>query len=626
MNQVVPSPPPFRSTSRRCQPAGIRNPRSFRSDPRRSRCHDIRRQTQSPNAACFTSLPRCHTPTLPSCAAVHSTDAGAMNPGPGWSPIRISPQASPCPSPRLREARRRPRYNRRQEHEGLQKRAQEKINEQVQENQENQRHCPHPRHPEESAPPTSHPASLDGLSLPFHEGSTITDPISRTHYTLVKLIGRGAYALVWRARRSTDSVLVALKCLSTKSLTPAQRELQLLEIELHARSYKQAPASVVPFYGSWKHPSSPWLWLCMGNCPSGDLFTWLTAGAGSASSLFRANCPLRRRYWLEILTAVREIHSVGVSHRDLKPENFLISAKNTILLGDFGLATADTSSDDWECGSRPYMAPEVRNYPQSNSSNSAPYTPHLADTWSLGIVYLNLLYRAPAWSTPDETCPAYSSFLSDPDNWLRDVKGVEKAEERDWLIQRVFVPESARCTAAEWLEWEQGRNLSRQRILANKMDAGTNANLGEEAQVTPKVTDMKITEKHDSHSAPTSTMSTKSRHTPGHHYRQTSWADDEDWNSVMDFSTPLVFEPVGKASGKSSLIGEKDGKEPLVKKIIQESVEVCHQDEENPFVVIAAAPSPTPSTNLIHSFRLLQTKCSSSSSSLSCSTSSEVNR
>lgn len=688
MNQVIPSPPPFRSTSRRCQPAGMRNPRNIRSDPRRSRCHDVRRHTPSPNAACFTSLPRCNTPTVSSSAGFHSTDNASTSPGvdfgkqatkaagaAGWNPIRISPQASPCPSPRLpREARRRPRYNRRQEQEERQKRAQEKaLDKQVQgratlksHQQDGQPHHPQPRHPEESAPPTSHPASLDELSLPFREGSTITDPASLVHYTLVKLIGRGAYALVWRARRSTDSVLVALKCLSTKSLTPAQRELQLLEVELHARSYKQAPSGVVPFYGSWKHPSAPWLWLCMGNCPSGDLYTWLTAGAGSSSSLFRPNCPLRRRYWLEILTAVREMHSVGVSHRDLKPENFLISAKNSILLGDFGLATADVSSDDWECGSRPYMSPEVRNYPQLDldSSNpvpasSAPYMPHLADTWSLGIVYLNLLYRSPAWSTPDETCPAYASFSRDPETWLRDGKGVEKVEERDWLIQRVFVPESARCTAAEWLEWEQGRNLNarqgiswdKSNLVANQggHDQANGATVMAVSGKTVRIDNAKITESHDTpshHSAPASTTSVQSRITPCHHYRQASWADDEDWNSVMDFSTPLVFDaPVVKKKStpvKCKGTKEKDGKEASAGKERREEAEaeVRHQDEENPFMVgnqtqeeesctglatlsdVLSLSHRTPSTNLIQSFRLLQTKSSSFSSSSSTSSSS----
>lgn len=296
------------------------------------------------------------------------------------------------------------------------------------------------------------------------------DPETRSHYALEKVIGRGAYALVWKARRTADNKSVALKALSTESRTPEQREFQRQEAELHAEAFARAPSSVVPFHGSWVQHDDRWVWICLANCENGDLYTWLTEGPGSSPNLAPH---LRTKFWMEILTAVQQVHELGVGHRDLKPENFLISTKNSILLSDFGLATKEERSVDWECGSRPYMAPEVcdRFWQASSASASAadsdgdgeppsqeqePYDPRAADVWSLGVVYLNLLHLCSAWSSPDASCRTFYHFVRGPDAWLEDA-GVENRQTREWLLTKVFVKPSQRCSVAEWVEFEKSR-------------------------------------------------------------------------------------------------------------------------------------------------------------------------
>ncbi|KAF9920336.1 hypothetical protein BGZ65_011349, partial [Modicella reniformis] len=119
----------------------------------------------------------------------------------------------------------------------------------------------------------------------------------------------------------------------------------------------------------------------------------------------------------QVLEGVSQVHRCGVAHRDLKPENFLIEfadGQYTVKLTDFGLATTDSESDEFECGSKPYMSFECRN------GVDAMYDGQKADIWSLGIILINLLYHRCPWSDP---CPqdsyTFSEFLKSRVDFLQ---------------------------------------------------------------------------------------------------------------------------------------------------------------------------------------------------------------
>lgn len=61
------------------------------------------------------------------------------------------------------------------------------------------------------------------------------------------------------------------------------------------------------------------------------------------------------------------IHNQGVVHRDLKPENLLLDVTGQIKISDFGLCSVfrykgQTRQLSEQCGSLPYVAPEVFYY------------------------------------------------------------------------------------------------------------------------------------------------------------------------------------------------------------------------------------------------------------------------
>lgn len=108
------------------------------------------------------------------------------------------------------------------------------------------------------------------------------------------------------------------------------------------------------------------------------------------------------RWMNELADAVRFLHSQGIVHRDLKPENVLLTAHDSIKLGDFGLAREYTvlkeggSASDQAvmqhmktsymgtvCGTICWMAPEVFN----NHYTQA------ADVFALGLIFYTILTR-----------------------------------------------------------------------------------------------------------------------------------------------------------------------------------------------------------------------------------------
>jgi serine/threonine protein kinase len=86
----------------------------------------------------------------------------------------------------------------------------------------------------------------------------------------------------------------------------------------------------------------------------------------------------------QMLLALDYLHSKNIIHRDLKPRNILTSDCNVaglkFKLADFGISKIVTLSQAalTNCGTRLFMAPEIKNVDQQDG-----YTNKI-DIWSLG--------------------------------------------------------------------------------------------------------------------------------------------------------------------------------------------------------------------------------------------------
>ena len=94
-----------------------------------------------------------------------------------------------------------------------------------------------------------------------------------------------------------------------------------------------------------------------------------------------------RRYFQQIVLAVKYLHKKNIIHRDLKPENILIDKKNNcIKITDFGLSTLINRKDQVLhdiAGTTDYLAPEV--------IKQTGYLGQSADIWSCGVILYNCI-------------------------------------------------------------------------------------------------------------------------------------------------------------------------------------------------------------------------------------------
>lgn len=173
-------------------------------------------------------------------------------------------------------------------------------------------------------------------------------------YELVAEIGRGATAVVWRARDNALERYVAIKePLLREGMSPEAREEYLARF-----------ASECKIIGSLNHPNI--VMTFDAGVFDGRPAAVMELVEGETLAQMLARGPLSANealdYTLQVLSGLAYAHARGVVHRDLKPANVFVTPAGRIKLMDFGIACApgDTMRGrlGGVAGSPGYLAPE----------------------------------------------------------------------------------------------------------------------------------------------------------------------------------------------------------------------------------------------------------------------------
>ncbi|KAI8067179.1 kinase-like domain-containing protein [Gongronella butleri] len=242
------------------------------------------------------------------------------------------------------------------------------------------------------------------LSPTYPAGHIIGD-----QYLIQKNIGTGAYAKVYLARDllQKEPAFYALKTLPSCTNNAKQRGLQRTEIGLHTR-LSPHPHIIQLDKVLRLHEHELTTHMVMEYSAEGDLFSAITE-----RHLYTNQREMIRQVFLQIIAAVQHCHRHGVYHRDLKSENILVFDGGwSVKLADFGLATTDTISKDYGCGSTFYFSPECQG---DFDTARQGYLTAPNDVWSLGIILINLVTGRNPWHCAALRDPTFCMFLMNPD-------------------------------------------------------------------------------------------------------------------------------------------------------------------------------------------------------------------
>ncbi|RME77114.1 MAG: FHA domain-containing protein, partial [Planctomycetota bacterium] len=199
-------------------------------------------------------------------------------------------------------------------------------------------------------------------------------------YEVVGVIGRGSYGTVYRGRRRSDGLPVAIKVLPQDEAGGSQEAVARFLREIEALGQLDHP-NLVRVYGAGE--GERFVYLIMELCEGGSLKQVLAE---------HGKLPVEQALEIAIQLAdgLEHAHARGFAHRDVKPENVLIAGDGTVRLCDFGLVKAIGSRADQGLtrpgegfGSVAYMAPEqVREAHRADDR---------ADVYALGSTLYHML-------------------------------------------------------------------------------------------------------------------------------------------------------------------------------------------------------------------------------------------
>ncbi|KAK0666104.1 putative nitrogen permease reactivator protein [Cercophora samala] len=237
-----------------------------------------------------------------------------------------------------------------------------------------------------------------GGQIPFDNDHGLSSKYGK----LGKVLGAGAGGSVRLMKRAEDSTVFAVKEFRPRHSYETEREyVKKLTAEycmgssLHHGNIIET-LDIVQEKGKW--------YEVMEYAPF-DLFAIVMTGKMAREEV---TC-----CFLQILSGVTYLHSMGLAHRDLKLDNVVVSERGIMKIIDFGSAHVfkypfETSIvlASGIVGSDPYLAPEV--YDEKK------YDPQAVDIWSLAIIYCCMTLRRFPWKLPRLTDSSFKLFAADP--------------------------------------------------------------------------------------------------------------------------------------------------------------------------------------------------------------------
>ena len=223
-------------------------------------------------------------------------------------------------------------------------------------------------------------------------------------FRIDELIGKGAYAEVYRALDLKTSAFVALKILRHTYVNDATTKARFIrEAEVQSKLRHRNVAALLATGVTAKMEPYIVVELLRGKTLRGVI-----KGEGRVSPVRAAS------YAWQTLAGLSAVHAAGILHRDLKPANIMLEPSpgpvERVVLIDFGFATfegaARMTMQGTVVGSLTYMAPE--------RLVGEPADPR-ADLYAVGVILYELLIGRPPFDAGDDLALIEQQISNEPE-------------------------------------------------------------------------------------------------------------------------------------------------------------------------------------------------------------------
>ena len=213
----------------------------------------------------------------------------------------------------------------------------------------------------------------------------VTGDVQTRKYYKGRLLGKGGFAKCYEFKCAENNKIFAAKVVAKSGLVKSRAKQKLIsEIKIHKSLHHP---QIVAFEHYFEDTENVYILLEM--CQNQTLNELLKRRKRLTE--IEVQC-----YVVQLIKALKYLHSHRVIHRDLKLGNLFLTDKMELKVGDFGLATKLDFEGERKrtvCGTPNYIAPEILDGKTGHS--------YEVDIWSLGVIIYTLIIGKPPFETRD---------------------------------------------------------------------------------------------------------------------------------------------------------------------------------------------------------------------------------
>lgn len=194
------------------------------------------------------------------------------------------------------------------------------------------------------------------------------------YYRLMKMIGKGAFGIVYLGIHLLTGLPVAIKAIDKKYMQDENSKQKVLQ---EVAILKQANhRNIIQLLEMFENPTH--LFIVLEYASQGDLYNFV-------KNKGKLGEELAKKIFVQIVAGIKYCHQNQILHRDIKLDNILLDHNFVVKICDFGVSrfVEEGQVIKEQCGTPVYVAPEV--------ITGKGYEGYDSDIWSLGVVLFAIL-------------------------------------------------------------------------------------------------------------------------------------------------------------------------------------------------------------------------------------------